>query len=92
MYKQRGSDAQKQQQQQQLQQKEGELLLAVDEHPRPDVALEKMAKLPTVFRKERGRVTAATASMRPAASPSHSSAQRANPLATHDGPDCARSA
>ena len=55
-----GSDAQKQE--------EGELLLAVDEHPRPDVPLEKMAKLPAVFRKERGRVTAATASVR---RPSH---------------------
>lgn len=46
----------------------GDVLLAVDEHPRPEVSLEKIAKLPTVFRKETGgrraTVTAANASVR----------------------------
>ena len=35
---------------------------AVDEHPRPDTTAASLAKLPTLFRKEGGRVTAGSAS------------------------------
>lgn len=41
--------------------RKGPELFAVDEHPRPDATLEKMATLPTVFKKD-GRVTAGNAS------------------------------
>ncbi|XP_030593656.1 3-ketoacyl-CoA thiolase, mitochondrial [Archocentrus centrarchus] len=41
--------------------KKGKVLMARDEHPRPETTLEQMAKLPPVFKKE-GTVTAANAS------------------------------
>ncbi|MBS7697628.1 MULTISPECIES: 3-oxoadipyl-CoA thiolase [unclassified Chelatococcus] len=44
-------------------QRKGEpVLVAKDEHPRGDTTLEKLAKLPTPFRKEGGTVTAGNAS------------------------------
>jgi acetyl-CoA acyltransferase 2 len=41
--------------------RKGPEIVDVDEHPRPDATLEKMAKLPSVFKKD-GRVTAGNAS------------------------------
>ncbi|MGN6098976.1 MAG: 3-oxoadipyl-CoA thiolase [Bosea sp. (in: a-proteobacteria)] len=38
------------------------IVVAIDEHPRGDTTLEKLAKLPTPFRKEGGTVTAGNAS------------------------------
>ncbi len=44
-----------------LRSRKGERVIDVDEHPRPDATLEKMATLPTVFKKD-GTVTAGNAS------------------------------
>ncbi|GAB6022139.1 3-ketoacyl-CoA thiolase, mitochondrial [Chamberlinius hualienensis] len=44
-----------------LEVKKGEEIMTVDEHPKPLTTLEKLAKLPTVFKKD-GVVTAGTAS------------------------------
>lgn len=41
--------------------RKGTTIFDTDEHPRPDVTLEKLARLKTVFKKE-GVVTAANAS------------------------------
>ncbi|MBA4222527.1 MAG: 3-oxoadipyl-CoA thiolase [Methylobacterium sp.] len=47
----------------QIPQRKGDpLVVAKDEHPRGDTTLEKLAKLPTPFRKEGGSVTAGNAS------------------------------
>jgi len=42
--------------------KKGDEMFDTDEHPRPQTTLAQMAKLPTVFKKENGVVTAANAS------------------------------
>lgn len=42
--------------------KKGPEAFAVDEHPRPETTLATLAKLPNVFQKDGGRVTAGTAS------------------------------
>jgi len=42
--------------------KKGPETFAVDEHPRPETAIEGLAKLPPVFQKDGGRVTAGSAS------------------------------
>ncbi|AGK61123.1 acetyl-CoA acetyltransferase [Archaeoglobus sulfaticallidus PM70-1] len=44
-----------------IQQKKGTVVVDTDEHPRRDTSLEKLAKLPTVFKKD-GTVTAGNAS------------------------------
>lgn len=44
-----------------LESRKGEKVMDTDEHPRPDATLEKMGKLPTVFKKD-GVVTAGNAS------------------------------
>ncbi len=46
-----------------IKQRKGDpVVVAQDEHPRPDTTLEMLAKLPTPFRKEGGKVTAGNAS------------------------------
>ncbi|MCY2961955.1 MAG: thiolase family protein [Planctomycetota bacterium] len=42
--------------------KKGEVVVALDEHARPDTTLESLKKLPAVFAKENGSVTAGNAS------------------------------
>lgn len=45
-----------------LKSKKGDVVFEVDEHPRPNTTLEGLAKLPTLFKKENGTVTAGAAS------------------------------